>query len=451
MPDVAVPGGLVGALAILAFGLAIVGMLVAPIVARSRRWSGPTAAIALVPFALLTVAAVLAASAAALGTVSAQRVGVREVATGALALICLTPVLGGLFVRLRYGSTGSRTFHQQIAGNRVSSIMLVAILFEILLVTGFLIGAAVGVFLDLPLLTGLVFAGLSLATTTAATMFAMRRGDRFILDISNATVAGTDGREGQLRNVVREMSLAANLPMPEVYVVQASAPNAFAVGRDSRHASVAVTSGLLGTLDREELQGVIAHELAHVANLDSRHGLLVALLVGAVVILTDVFFEAVVEIATNPSFDADSISDLIAGIVMWLVISVIAIVFAGALKLFAPLAARAVQAAVSRDREYLADATSVAMTRNPAGLMSALRKLDERSAPLPSSNRGTQHLWIVNPVREAHEGGRGWFDTHPATGDRIARLRDLAGEHAEREDPRPQPMQAPVEGPSSPD
>ena len=257
----------------------------------------------------------------------------------------------------------------------------------------------------------------------------MRRGDRFILDISNATVAGTDGREGQLRNVVRELSLAANLPMPEVYVVEASAPNAFAVGRDSQHASVAVTSGLLETLDREELQGVVAHELAHVANLDSRHGLLVALLVGAVVILTDVFFEAVVEIATHPSFDGDSLSDLIAGIVMWLVISAIAIVFAGALKLFAPLAARAVQAAVSRDREYLADATSVAITRNPAGLVSALRKLERGTGPLPNANRGTQHLWIVNPVRESHEGGRGWFDTHPAT-ERPHRAAPCAGRRA---------------------
>jgi len=435
MPTLAVPAGLVGSLAIVAFLLAILGMAMAPLVARSRRYSGPAAALALVPFALLTTAAVLAAASAALGTVAAQAVGVREVTTAALALICLTPVLGALFVRLRYGPTGSRTFHQQIAGNQVSSIMLVAILFEILLVTGFLIGAGVGVFLNLPLLTGLAFAAISLGATTGATLFAFAKGDEFILDISKARIAGTSGREGQLRNVVRELSLAANLEPPEVYVVEAAAPNAFAVGKDARHASIAVTSGLLGTLDREELQGVIAHELAHVANLDSRHGLLVALLVGAVVILTDVFFAAVLEIATHPSFDADSLSELLVGIVMWLLISIVAILFAGALKLFAPLAARAVQAAVSRDREYLADATSVSITRNPAGLVSALRKLEQAATPMADPNRGTQHLWIVNPVRESSEGGRGWFDTHPATSDRIARLRALAGEDAGREDP----------------
>ncbi len=450
MPDLSVPAGLVGTLAILAFGLAIVGMLVAPLFVRRRRDPGATAALALVPFALLTVAAVLAASAAALGTVSAQRVGVREVTTGALALICLTPVLGGLYVRLRYGSTGKRTFHQQIAGNRVSSIMLVAILFEILLVTGFLIGAAVGILADVPLLTGLVFAGLSLVATIAATAVRDGAGATGSSSTSRARSrpARVDVRASCATSCGSCRSRRTCRP-PRCTSSRRPAANAFAVGRDSQHASIAVTSGLLATLDREELQGVVAHELAHVANLDSRHGLLVALLVGAVVILTDVFFEMVVEMATHPSFDADSISELIAGIVMWLVISAIAIVFAGALKLFAPLAARAVQAAVSRDREYLADATSVAMTRNPAGLMSALRKLEAGSGSLPHANRGTQHLWIVNPVREAHEGGRGWFDTHPSTIDRIARLRELAGEHAEREDPTPRPTPASVEEPSS--
>ena len=285
------------------------------------------------------------------------------------------------------------------------------------------------------MLAGLVFAAISLFVTSGATLFALRRGDSFILDISKASKAGTSGRDAQLRNIVAEMATAANLPPPEVYVIEAAAPNAFAVGRDSTHASIALTSGLLDQLDREELQGVVAHEMAHVANLDSRHGLLVALMVGAVVILTDVFFEAVLEMVQHPSFDADSLSGLLAAIAMWIVLSVLALAFAGALRLFAPLAARAVQAAVSRDREYLADATSVSLTRNPSGLASALAKLERSGRALPDANRGTQHLWIVNPVREPSDGGRGWFDTHPATADRIARLRELAGQEPEREDP----------------
>jgi heat shock protein HtpX len=439
-----VPAGLVGALAIAAFIVAILGLLLAPAFARSRRWTGPSAALALVPFALLMTAAVLAATSAAMGTVSAQRVGVREVATGALALICLTPVLGAAFVRLRYGATGKRTFHQQIAGNRVSSIMLVAVLFEILAITGFLIGAAVGLFLGQPVQAGLVFTAISVFVTGGATLFALRRGDSFILDIARATKAGPSGRHAQLRNVVAEMATAANLPAPEVYVIEAAAPNAFAVGRDATHASIAVTSGLLDQLDREELQGVVAHEMAHIANLDSRHGLLVALMVGAVVVLTDVFFETVLEMVQHPSFDADSLSGLLVAIAMWIALSVLALAFAGALRLFAPLAARAVQAAVSRDREYLADATSVALTRNPSGLASALVKLERDARELPDANRGTQHLWIVNPVREPSHGGRGWFDTHPATGDRIARLRELSGEEPRREEPAPAPITRPT-------
>lgn len=437
IPSFDVPAGLVGTLAILAFVLAIVAIVVAPILARSRRYGGPTAALALVPFAVLTVAAVLAGTAAALGTVANHAVGVREVTTAGLALICITPVLGAVFVRLRYGPTGDRTFQQQMAGNAVSSMLLIAILFEVLVVTGFLIGVAVGFFIGAPLLVGLAFAGISILGTAGATLFALNRGDSFILDLSKARKADpSTPKEAMLRNVVQELALGANLPAPEVYVIDAGAANAFAVGRDTTHASIAVTRGLLDLLDREELQGVVAHELGHIANLDSRHGLIVALLVGAVVVLTDLFFEAVLEMAQHPSFGGDDIGEALAGIAMWLVISLLAILFAGTLKLFAPLAARAVQAAVSRDREYLADATSVGITRNPAGLVSALQKLERDGTRLLDANRGTQHLWIVNPLKESSEGGRGWFDTHPATADQIARLRALTGQDAGREDPR---------------
>ena len=195
--------------------------------------------------------------------------------------------------------------------------------------------------------------------------------------------------------------------------------NAMSIGRDPAHASIAVTRGLLDTLDREELQGVVAHELAHIANFDSRHALLVALLVGAVVVMTELFLHLMVEIATNPWVGGDSISGMAGSLAVWLVVTVVGLVFALTLRLFAPLAALAVQAAVSRDREYLADATAVGITRNPAGLIAALGDLDHANAAVPDASGGTQHLWIVNPVRESGEGGRGWFATHPATSDRI--------------------------------
>ena len=427
-----VPAGLVAGLAIAGFVVAILAALVTPVLARSARleaWRGP---LRLVPYALLLAGAILAAAAAALGTVSSPRPGVREIASGALFILCLTPLVGVGAVRLRYGSPGRRTFHEQIAANRGSSVLLVAVLFELMAVTGFLIGAAVGVGFGAALAAGLVVAGVSVLVTLGATAFAMASGDGMILDLSGAKEAGP--KEQQLRNVVAELATAAGIPAPKVYVIESPAANALSVGRNPQQATIAITRGLLERLDREELQGVIAHELAHVANLDSRHAVLVALLVGAIVLLTELFLGLVIEIAKHP-WTGDDLRDTAAALAVWLVVVVVGLIVGGLLKLVAPVAALAVQAAVSRDREYLADATAVGITRNPAGLIGALGKLERSGATVPGGNRGTQHLWIVNPVRDAKEGGRGWFDTHPATTDRIARLRALAGQDAGREDP----------------
>ena len=420
-----VPAGLVATLAVAAFAVALLAAVVAPLLSRLGRVAPWRGAIVLVPFALLMVGAGLAVASSALGSVSAGRVGVREVATGALAVLCLTPVVGVLAVRGRYGAPGERTFRQQIAANRASSVLLVAVLFEVVGVTAFVIGAGVGVGFGVALLAGLVVAGLSIAVTVGATAFALLRGDTLVLDLARARPAGPADR--RLVNVVAELSTAAGIPAPAVFVIDVPAANALSIGRDPAHASIAITRGLLERLDREELQGVVAHELAHVANLDSRHALLVALLVGAVVLLTDVFLQVAIEVATHPWMGGDSLSEIVGSLAAWLVVAIVGLAFAGVLRLFAPLAALAVQAAVSRDREYLADATSVGITRNPAGLVSALRKLEHVHGEMPDANRGTQHLWIVNPVREGRAGERGWFATHPATADRVARLVALSG------------------------
>ncbi len=424
MDALVVPAGLIGALAVAGFLAAVLAAAVTPVLSRFDRlaaWRGP---LRLIPFALLLVGAILAGTATALGAVSAHRVGVREVATGALVVMCLTPIIGVLAVRLRYGAPGERLFQQQIAANRASSVLLVAVMFELVAITGFLIGATVGFGFGSAILAGLVLAGLSILVTLAATVFAIYAGDGLVLDLSGAKEAGPG--EQQLRNIVAELATAAGLPAPRVYVIEVRAPNALSVGRDSSHATIAVTRGLLERLDREELQGVVAHELAHVANLDSRHAVLVALLVGAIVLLTDVFFGLIVEIAKNP-WTGDDLRDTLAALALWLVVVVVGFVVAGSLKLLAPLAALAVQAAVSRDREYLADATAVGITRNAAGLIGALQELDTAVPEMADANRGMQHLWIVNPVRESREGERGWFATHPTISDRIARLRTMAG------------------------
>jgi heat shock protein HtpX len=420
-----VPAGLVAWLAIAGFAVAILAALVTPVLARDSRleaWRGP---LKLVPYALLLAGAILAGAAAILGSVSSPRPGVREVASIALAILCLTPLVGATAVRLRYGGPGRRTFHQQIAANRGSSVLLVAVLFELVAVTGFLIGAAVGVAFGTALAAGLVVAGISVVVTLGATAFAIASGDGMILDLSSAREAGPDAQ--QLRNVVAELALAAGVPAPKIYIIDSPSANALSVGRDPSHAAIAITSGLRERLDREELQGVIAHELAHIANLDSRHAVLVALLVGAIVLLTDVFLGLIIEIAKNP-WTGDDLRDTAAALAIWLVVVVVGLLVGGLLRLVAPVAALAVQAAVSRDREYLADATAVGITRNPAGLIGALEKLEDAGVSVPGGNRGTQHLWIVNPVKHSKEGGRGWFATHPATRDRVARLRALAGQ-----------------------
>ncbi|MGE3792863.1 MAG: M48 family metallopeptidase [Dehalococcoidia bacterium] len=245
------------------------------------------------------------------------------------------------------------------------------------------------------------------------------RGDSMVLAASKARQV-TEADAPQLMNVVREMAIAANLPMPKVYVIDDSAPNAFATGRDPEHASIAVTTGLLDKLNREELQGVIGHELGHVGNYDIRFALLVGVLVGSIALMADVFLRW----TWWSGFGGRSRSrDRDGGGAGQAIIFVVAIVLA----ILAPLFARMVQLAVSRQREYLADATAVEFTRNPAGLERALSKIAGDTEVLEVANRATQHLYIVNPIKKFEERSKGMFSTHPPIVERINRLRSLHG------------------------
>src|SRR3954447_2845171 len=192
-------------------------------------------------------------------------------------------------------------------------------------------------------------------------------GDKLVLAASQARPVDLASAP-ELMNVVQEMAIAANVPMPRVYVINDTAPNAFATGRDPRHASIAITSGLLEKLDREELQGVIGHELSHVRNLDIRFTLLVATLVGSIALLADFFLRFTFwgGMSGRRGRDNDSGGGGIA--IVFLVIGLI-------MAIVAPIIAGLVQLAVSRQREYLADASSVQLTRNPYGLERALAKI----------------------------------------------------------------------------
>jgi uncharacterized membrane protein len=210
------------------------------------------------------------------------------------------------------------------------------------------------------------------------------------------------------------------VPMPAVYVIDDTAPNAFATGRDPKHASIAITTGLLQKREREELQGVIAHELGHVRNIDNRFALLVAVLVGSIALLADFFLRFTFwGGGRGRSRDGDKGGGGLAAI-LFIVAIVLAIV--------APIVARLVQLAVSRQREYLADATSVELTRNPRGLERALAKIAGDREVLEVANRATQHLYFTNPIKKFEERSSSLFSTHPAIVDRINRLRQLTGE-----------------------
>jgi heat shock protein HtpX len=308
------------------------------------------------------------------------------------------------------------TFYDQVSANRRNSILLALVVVALLAALGFAIGYG---------LSGEVAAGLGVTAfavalwtvLAAASYFA---GDQLVLAASGAKEVNETSAP-QLMNVVREMAIAANVPMPRVYLIDDSAPNAFATGRDPKHASVAITTGLLSKLDREELQGVIGHELSHVRNFDIRFALLVGVLVGSIALLADFFLRFTFWGGGRRSGrDRDGGG----GGALQLIVLVLAFVLA----ILAPIIARFVQLAVSRQREYLADASSVELTRNPYGLERALAKIGTDKEVLEVANRATQHLYFTNPIKKFEERSSSLMSTHPAIVDRINRIRQLTGE-----------------------
>ncbi len=307
------------------------------------------------------------------------------------------------------------TFSREIGRNRRRSWVLVAV---VILVLGAL-GGAVGYTTGLGA-TGIIVA---LAVAVAMALGSWFAGDALVMATSGAReidlAQAPPERYRQLVNIVEEMRLAGGLPRPRVWIIDDSAPNAFATGRDPKHASVAVTTGLLDKLDREQLQGVIGHEMSHIGNLDIRFTLLVGVLVGAIALLADWFLRFTFWGGGRRS---DSNREGGGGAA--------ALIFALAmiLALVAPIIGRIVQASVSRSRESLADSTAVDLTRNPLGLARALRAISDDTEVLEVANRATQHLYIVNPIKSFEQRAKSLWDTHPPIGERIAALENIAGQ-----------------------
>lgn len=235
--------------------------------------------------------------------------------------------------------------------------------------------------------------------------------DKIVLSMTGASEISRN-QAPELYNIVENLSITAGLPMPRVYIVADAAPNAFATGRDPKHAVVAVTSGLLQILDRSELEGVVAHELAHVGNRDMLVMTVAVVLAGFIAILAD-FFSRSLMFGGSDNRDRHP---------AFLIIGIIGIILA-------PIAAKLIQLAISRKREFLADATGALLTRYPEGLASALEKISKHGRPMQRVSHATAHLFISDPFQAEKRGLMnkisGLFQTHPPAAERIRLLRGM--------------------------
>lgn len=276
-----------------------------------------------------------------------------------------------------------------------------------------LVLAGVGYLLALALEPGawLTYLLIALGIAGVQSFVAYRFSDRMALAASGARPATLEENR-YLVNVCDAVAIGAGVPVPDAYVIDAELPNAFATGRDPKHSSIAVTSGMLELLDRQELEGVVAHEMAHIRNLDIRFASMLVATVGAVVLLRDLVLRSFRYGRRSPRRS----SNKAGGQVVALVLLVVALVVA-------PILVTLLRLAVSRRREFLADATGAYITRNPEGLASALEKIRDYEGPPLEVSDGVQHLFFVNPKLRLN--ATGLLATHPPIDERISRLRRM--------------------------
>ncbi|MCC7522971.1 M48 family metallopeptidase [Candidatus Uhrbacteria bacterium] len=294
--------------------------------------------------------------------------------------------------------------YSHIASNRRKTWLLIALFTGVLAAAGYVYGAIEG---SGP--AGLLFA---LVLSLGMTAFSWFAGDKVVLWSAGAKRIESREQLPYLWNIVENLCLTSGMPMPALYVIDDPAPNAFATGRDPSRASVAFTTGIIQLLENEELEGVAAHELSHIKNLDVRYMMLVAVMVGALTIMGDWFFRI--------GFMRRSGRGSNNGIFV-----VIGLVFL----ILSPIIGEIIKLAVSRRREYLADASGALLTRYPEGLARALEKISTYSRPLESASTATAHLWISSPFGPTRQN-RSWFanlfSTHPPVEDRVKQLRLMA-------------------------
>lgn len=303
--------------------------------------------------------------------------------------------------------------YEQVDSNKRKSILIVVLFIAFVAGVAYVLAQALGY--------GLSFVGWALVLSGLMSLGSYYYSDKIILTLSGARPASRK-KDFNFYTVTENLCLAAQMPRPKLYVIEDTALNAFATGRDPKHAVVVATTGILNTLNRTELEGVVAHELSHVRNYDIRLMSLVTILVGIVTLLADWFLRA--------SYFGGSRRDRKEGNQLTAVFVIAGFILA----LLSPLIANLIKLAISRRREFLADASGAQLTKFPQGLASALQKIAQDKEPLEAANKATAHLYIANPLKNlsAQAGGNagiGWFaglfNTHPPIQERINALKQM--------------------------
>lgn len=294
------------------------------------------------------------------------------------------------------------TIYSQISSNKWRSWLIIVLFVAFITTLFYVFGKATGY--------GASFVGIALIFSGISSWISYYYSDKIILSMSNAHPVSKKSNP-QLYHLVENLTIGAGLPVPQIYTIDDSAPNAFATGRDPKHAVICFTTGILEKLNKTELEGVAAHELSHVGNYDTRLMSIVTILVGTVTLAADFFMRSLWFRDRDDKGNAPAVF-LLIGI---------------ALALLSPIIATLIQLAVSRKREFLADASGALLTRYPEGLASALEKISHDKEPLEVANNATAHLYIVNPFKGKDFGGwlAGLFNTHPPIEDRIRILRSM--------------------------
>ena len=300
-------------------------------------------------------------------------------------------------------------FYAQIARNKRNTYLLFLVFFLLIGILAYVIS----VVLEYVVGIGFVFFFTIFGFLTILfAVISYYKSDSIVTAVSGAKEASKE-QFAQLHNIVEEMCLASGLPKPRIFVINDTAINAFATGRDPQHSVVCVTTGCLTRLNRDQLQGVIAHELSHIKNYDIRTMTVATVLVGIAVMLSDLLIRMFLYGGLRGSGNSKDSGGFI------IVIIVVSIILA----ILTPIIAKMITLAISRKREFVADASAIAMTRNPDGLASALEVIGKDTEPLEAANKATAHLYIANPLKGQKLWMKSLFSTHPPIDARIRAIR----------------------------